>query len=70
MSKMSILNRNYSRKKKEKGNKYIEKSKGIFSALLTFNDFQSLIVLLGIRFSQCRFLKRYLIIDINRHYSV
>jgi hypothetical protein len=35
---MSILNRNYSRKKKEKGNKYIEKSKGIFSALLTFND--------------------------------
>jgi hypothetical protein len=28
MSKMSILKRKYSRKKKEKGNKYIEKSKG------------------------------------------
>jgi hypothetical protein len=36
---MSILNRNYSRKKKEKGNKYIEKSKGIFSALLTLEYF-------------------------------
>jgi hypothetical protein len=29
---MSILKRKYSRKKKVKENKYIEKSKGIFSA--------------------------------------
>lgn len=35
MSKMSILKRKYSRKKKVKENKYIEKSKGNYSALLT-----------------------------------